>query len=83
MMTVDSTGVAVHSVDNGMVTVTIRVPEQFFEYELPTTYWKLVEKEVAKGLGNYGDFFDTWLSDTHPEKELFGPDGNQLPIWES
>jgi hypothetical protein len=62
-----------------MVELTIRIPEQFFTREYPVGDW---EEAIAKrDLPGWGPEYliDSW--DIDVDRELYGPDGQQVPLW--
>lgn len=74
-----------------MVELTIRIPEQFFTQEFLKSDWEkavdAVENE-KKGMllidetWNKPEYLtDLWRSDLDVEEELYGPDGQQVPLW--
>lgn len=63
-------------VEDDLVTVTVRIPEQFYEYTYPRIEWdKAVEADRVVYL------MDNDMSDLIVEEELYGPDGQQVPGW--
>jgi len=62
-----------------VVEVTLRVPEQFFTEIYNRADW---EAAVAGTEGmSVGDLTDNFRSDIDPEQEIYGPDGQQVPLW--
>lgn len=65
--------------DEDMVELTIRIPEQFFTEKFPADSW---EAEMAmRDLPGRGPEYliDSW--DIDVDRELYGPDGHQVPLW--
>lgn len=59
------------------IKLTYRIPEQFFEREFEATkYYSYLD------VGKIDDLVDEWVSDINLVDELYGPDGQQLPLWE-
>ena len=81
MMTIDSDGVAVQTFEPEMVEVTVRVPEQFFTTTYTKDEWEQALTYKAKMWNTPGDLTDTFRSDLDIEKELYGPDGQQVALW--
>jgi hypothetical protein len=73
-------GMSLETADEETVTLTIRVPEQFFEREFLKSDWELSQVENP-GLFAVEYLVDGWRSDLDVEQELYGPDGNQVPLW--
>jgi hypothetical protein len=59
--------------EDELVTVTIRIPEQFFDYSLPRTEWEAAEDKAL--------LLDLYIDDMPIREELYGPDGQQVGAW--
>jgi hypothetical protein len=62
-----------------MVTLTIRIPEQFFEREVTKAEWGEMSAGNDNDWTSPGYVLDWWRSDIDPDDELYGPDGQQVP----
>ena len=71
-------GMSLETADEETVTLTIRIPEQFFEREFLKSDWELSQGEEP-GFYAPEHLIDAWEYDV--ERELYGPDGNQVPLW--
>ena len=63
-----------------MVELTLRVPEQFFTQKYLKSEWDKALKRAS--LWDGAEYLtDNWRSDIDVEQELYGPDGQQVPLW--
>jgi hypothetical protein len=57
-----------------MVTVTVRIPEQFYDMDVPEADWNNAEDKALLA--------DLYIpTDFEVKEELYGPDGQQVPGW--
>jgi hypothetical protein len=72
-------GMSLETIGPEVVEVTLRVPEQMFTYGYLKSDW---EAAVAGLAGeSVGNLTDCWRSNVDPDTELYGPDGQQVPLW--
>ncbi len=63
-----------------IVGVTIRVPEQFFTETYNRADWEEALRGDERGF-HVGDLTEVWRNNLDPAVEIYGPDGQQVPLW--
>lgn len=66
-----------------IVELTIRIPEQFFTETYNRADWESSLYATTTNVPGFGVEYliDHWKSNLDIDKELYGPDGQQVPLW--